>query len=185
MQLLNQLLDADKYVKSDGVMVKRLACILCFLGVVPFAVGVEGNRDQRQNAMAQAAVFWGLVGQNELADSQAELGLTVLGVKNSSDALRHLAMLIRYRMDAGLSESYHCYVANKGKKIVTYLRNIQPAELAAQCYHEFAQFKKGSPHSFEKIDESHICQTVAQIEEKKKLLVAGIRSGARCVDGDF
>ncbi len=79
------------------------ACLLSFTSFSAYAEK-EKTRDQREIEMAESAVFWALVSKDIAADNQAELGLIILGIKNSPSALKHLVKLMRYRIDAGLSE---------------------------------------------------------------------------------
>ena len=90
---------------------KKIIVLACLLGFVSHsAYAEEKTRDQRENEMAESAIFWALVSKDTADDIQAELGLIIIGVKKSTDALKRLVELMRYRMDAGLSEDYVCYV---------------------------------------------------------------------------
>ncbi|MBS0423407.1 MAG: hypothetical protein JSR71_03035 [Proteobacteria bacterium] len=167
-------------------MKKKTIFLVCLLSFVPyFTHAEEKTRDQRENEMAESAIFWTLVSKDAADDIQAELGLIVIGVKNSADALKRLVKLMRYRMDAGLSEDYTCYVLDKGKEVLTYLEGVRPDELVKQCQVEFESRKHQNRQLFEKIQLSDVCYSSIQIKERIQSLVEGIHSGQRCMNGDF
>jgi len=164
----------------------KIIVLMCLLGFASHSTHAEEKtRDRRENEMAESAIFWALVSKDAVDDTQAELGLIIIGVKNSADALEHLVELMRYRMDAGLSEDYTCYVLDKSKKILTYLENVKPDELVKQCQLEFERHKQQSRQFFEKIQSSDVCSSSIQIKERTQSLIDGVRLGQRCVSEDF
>lgn len=160
------------------------ACLLSFISFSAYAEK-EKTRDQREIEMAENAVFWSLVSKDASADNQAELGLIILGIKNSPRALKHLVKLMRYRIDAGLSENYTCYTLDKSKEILAYLKNVTPDELVKQCQLEFEIHKQHNPRLFEKIQPSDICSNQTQIKDRTQFLIEGILSEQHCVTEDF
>ncbi|UJP02944.1 MAG: hypothetical protein LZF85_00305 [Nitrosomonas sp.] len=167
-------------------MKKKTIFLVCLLSFVPyFTHAEEKTRDQRENEMAESAIFWTLASKDAADDIQAELGLIVIGVKNSADALKRLVKLMRYRMDAGLSEDYTCYVLDKGKEVLTYLEGVRPDELVKQCQLEFESRKHQNRQFFEKVQSSNVCSSSMQIKERAQFFVEGILSGQRCANGDF
>lgn len=167
-------------------MKKKIIIWVCVLSFVSYSTyAEEKTRDQRENEMAESAIFWALVSKGAADDIQAELGLIILGIKNSNDALKRLVKLMRYKVDAGLSEDYTCYVLGKSKESLTYLENVKPDELVKQCQLEFEGHKQKNRQSFEKIQSSDVCSSSIQIKERAQFLVEGILSGQRCANEDF
>ncbi|QUL83281.1 hypothetical protein IMO16_00460 [Escherichia coli] len=65
--------------------------------------------------------------------AEAELGLAYMAANDNKEFLTSLCNIMRYKIDAGLSESYTCYLLSKGKIIRPYLKNLNPLQLAADC----------------------------------------------------
>lgn len=160
-----------------------LVCVLSFVSYSTYAE--EKTRDQRENEMAESAIFWALVSKEAAADIQAELSLIILGIKNSANSLKRLVKLMRYRVDAGLSEDYTCYVLDKSKEALTYLESVKPDELVKQCQLEFEEHKQKNRQLFEKIQSGDVCSSAIQIKERTQFLIEGILSGQRCANEDF
>jgi hypothetical protein len=62
--------------------------------------------------------------------AEAELGLAYMAANDNKEFLTSLSNIMRYKIDAGLSESYTCYLLSKGKIIRPYLKNLNPLQLA-------------------------------------------------------
>lgn len=156
-----------RYLKCDEVKMKKIIILVCLLGFASHsAYAEEKTRDQRENETAESAIFWTLVSKDAADDIQAELGLIIIGVKNSADALKRLVELMRYRMDAGLSEDYMCYVLDKSKEALTYLESVKPDRLVKQCQLEFELHKQHNRQLFEKIHSNDVCSNSMQIKER-------------------
>ncbi|NHR23004.1 hypothetical protein HA159_19430 [Escherichia coli] len=96
--------------------------------------------------MADKAILWALISASNKEGrkacslsyfackaAEAELGLAYMAANDNKEFLTSLSNIMRYKIDAGLSESYTCYLLSKGKIIKPYLKNLNPLQLAADC----------------------------------------------------
>ena len=96
--------------------------------------------------MADKAILWALISASTKEGrkacslsyfackaAEAELGLAYMAANDNKEFLTSLSNIMRYKIDAGLSESYTCYLLSKGKIIRPYLKNLNPLQLAADC----------------------------------------------------
>ncbi|WP_322048817.1 Imm57 family immunity protein [Paraburkholderia sp. J67] len=158
----------------------------------------EPNRDEREIAMAESALFWSRVATvseygrracetNELAcsDDRAELGLALIGGKKSIASIHALVFASRYRMDGALSENYVCYILSKGRIIYSELKFMNTTNLEKKCLSEFDARKKSNQRLFDGVPSNQICSSSKEISELRTALIQGLESGERCNDGDF
>ncbi|AXI03046.1 Imm57 family immunity protein [Aquirhabdus parva] len=102
------------------------------------------DRESREIQMAESAVLLSIMiptneeGRLYLDNtaSAGELGLALIAAKNSKASLNSLAKLLRYRLDGSLAEDYHCFIPKKGKRVIKYLKQINPTKLETQCLGE-------------------------------------------------
>lgn len=93
--------------------------------------------------MADKAILWALISASTKEErkacslsyfackaAEAELGLAYMAANDNKEFLTSLSNIMRYKIDAGLSESYTCYLLSKGRP---YLKNLNPLQLAADC----------------------------------------------------
>ncbi|HDD9199176.1 TPA: hypothetical protein PBQ08_004362, partial [Escherichia coli] len=96
--------------------------------------------------MADKAILWALISASTKEGrkacslsyfackaAEAEPGLAYMAANDNKEFLTSLSNIMRYKIDAGLSESYTCYLLSKGKIIRPYLKNLNPLQLAADC----------------------------------------------------
>ncbi|EFN8797634.1 hypothetical protein D7D82_25300 [Escherichia coli] len=96
--------------------------------------------------MADKAILWALISASTKEGrkacslsyfackaAEAELGLAYMAANDNKEFLTSLSNIMRYKIDAGPSESYTCYLLSKGKIIRPYLKNLNPLQLAADC----------------------------------------------------
>lgn len=95
--------------------------------------------------MADKAILWALISASTkegrkacslsyFACKAAETGSDWhMAANDNKEFLTSLSNIMRYKIDAGLSESYTCYLLSKGKIIRPYLKNLNPLQLAADC----------------------------------------------------
>lgn len=177
---------------------KGKATALLLALVSAFAMADDETREMREIKMADDAVFWALVAsvseegrvacsQNALAcsDDRGELGLAMLGGKKSPEALKAFASMLRYRLDASLSEDFTCYALGKGRSMSRELIGIKPSELRADCEQKFKKAEIASPGLLRNVDVNSICSTEARIREASNALTDGVKHGKRCALGDF
>ncbi|WP_249436941.1 Imm57 family immunity protein, partial [Escherichia coli] len=79
-----------------------------------------------------------------------------------------LSNIMRYKIDAGLSESYTCYLLSKGKIIRPYLKNLNPLQLAADC--------------IETINSVNICSDDKNIKLRVNSTIMAIDDSIKCID---
>ncbi|HBA7153110.1 TPA: hypothetical protein RPQ18_004740, partial [Escherichia coli] len=77
--------------------------------------------------MADKAILWALISASTKEGrkacslsyfackaAEAELGLAYMTANDNKEFLTSLSNIMRYKIDAGLSESYTCYLLSKG-----------------------------------------------------------------------
>jgi hypothetical protein len=172
------------------------ALLLAFASTLSMAD--DESREVREIKMADDAVFWALVtsaseegrdacSRNALAcsDDRAELGLTVLAGKESPKSLKAFTSMVRYTLDAGLSEDFTCYALDKGRSMSRQLVDIKPSDLRADCEQRFKNAEAASPRLLRGVDVNSICSTEARIRQKISALADALNRGETCALGDF
>ena len=122
----------------------RLLTIVLFFSISANAVTV--NQFQRELDLADKAILWALISAStqegrkacslsyfSCKAAEAELGLAYMAANDNKAFLTSLSRIMMYKIDAGLSESYTCYLLSKGKIIRPYLKNLNPHQLVADC----------------------------------------------------
>ncbi|HFS3073841.1 TPA: Imm57 family immunity protein, partial [Escherichia coli] len=120
----------------------RLLTIVLFFSISANAVTV--NQFQRELDLADKAILWSLISAStqegrkacslsyfSCKAAEAELGLAYMAANDNKAFLTSLSRIMMYKIDAGLSESYTCYLLSKGKIIRPYLKNLNPHQLVA------------------------------------------------------
>lgn len=166
-----------------------------FIVVLAATSGAADPRDQREVKLAEYAVFaaFAFGGESDRSandaclnccTASAELGVILLGSKNSPKALTALVALLRLPLDASLAEMHACFVLAKGKRILRPLRAVVPADLAQRCAEELSTADGTEPRlSGRTID--RVCARPADIEARRKELVDAILNGRKCPPEDF
>ncbi|WP_338523646.1 Imm57 family immunity protein [Pseudomonas batumici] len=175
---------------------KAVTLLLTFFSA--FAMAENESREMREIKMADDAVFWALVAsvseegriacsQNALACSgdRAELGLALLGGRKSPESLKAFASMLKYKLDAGLSEDFMCYALGKGHNMSRELTRIKPDELRSDCEQKLKKAEAASPSLLRGVDVNSICSTDVSIREISGALADGVKHSKRCSPGDF
>lgn len=159
----------------------------------------QNDRSSRELSMAENAIFSSLLvassrngrylcSQTPLAcigPNGAELGLALVASKNSDASLKSLASILRYRIDAAISEDYSCYTLEKGKLMAAALRDLKADQLAMKCKDELIHAKTVHKELFGDVDSQAVCAEQTAISERAKSLIDAIESGRKCDNGDF
>lgn len=175
--------------------------ITLFLVLIAFAAiaGEANQREKRETTMSEQAVLSALVTANHstgkylctqhpitcLGPNSAELGLALIASRDTKTSLSSLASLVRYRMDAGLSEGYTCYVLSKGRKITRYLSELNSNTLQSACRGEFARIGKTAGGLLDAVEPTTVCSNSNQIKERVQSLIDAIVSGRQCSPEDY
>jgi hypothetical protein len=180
------------------MVIRKKVAMLLLIFIPYFAMADEESREIRELKMADSAVFWALVAsvseegqaacsQNELACSvdRAELGLALLGGKKSYDSFKALASMLKYRLDAGLGESFACYVLEKGRSISWELARTKPSNLRADCEQKIKEAMATDPNLLRGVNTNSICSTEAEIHERLNDLVDALKHARKCAPDDF
>lgn len=182
----------------------KLGLILCAIlagscfAQQPAGVSTLETREVRELRMAEQSILASLsVGtspkgrylctDNELAclgGDKAELGLALIGARNTSASLKSLAGVMRFSLDGSLGEDYPCYVLGKGRSVRPYLASLKPAELETQCRSEFEHLAK-TTKSLEGVKPESICADAQSIKNRTQDLLQAIDKGKKCSVGDF
>ena len=153
-------------------------------------IPTTSSRENSEVKMAESAILASVMvpandeGQlylNNIAFS-GDLGLALIAARNSKISLNSLANLLRYRLDGSLAEDYHCYVPEKGKHLIIYLKQINPDKLEKQCIGEVLKLVEANPSLFSDKSETK-CTSKAEIKKQVKELIASINT--RCNPEDF
>lgn len=120
----------------------------------------------------------------ELGPDKAELGLALIGARNSSVSQVSLARLMRYQMDGALSEDYTCYVLGKGKNFIRTLQNINAKKLNMACRAEVQNLIVGIG-ALTNFDADLICKNEGKIQKDIVEYAKELKKGAKCDPEDF
>lgn len=115
---------------------------------------------------------------------KGEIALALIGAQRNRASSAALAAMLRFRLDAGLYESYQCYVLRDGQSLRGYLIALKPVELQDECHLELDKLIQGKK-SFEGLDQSSVCRDPASIRAEARALVEAIDHGRKCSSQDF
>ena len=175
---------------SSGVLAVIVLQLLC--------VGVRAEAlEEREIAMAQHAILASLATSAKLGSAQRcvkeeyacaiadpiDLSVSLLASKNSGNAMQALARLLRYELDAGLSEDYTCRVLDKGARIKPFLSRLDAQKLRADCEAELTTLVSRNSKLFSGIGAKGICATETSIEQRKKDLLKAVNAKRKCENG--
>ena len=171
------------YQGREEIMIKGGWLLLSILAT--FVAKADSIEHQRQTLeFAERSIIIGLTRHTSSAD--AELGLIIVGEGNSQQSLQFLAQLMRWKIDAGLSETYSCYLLDKGKAILPFLESIRPAALRQKCSEDVSKMKAMQPSSvFFTLEPDQICASVENIAWRKSSTIDGVHNGALCEEDDW
>lgn len=170
--------------------------VFLFLVVMPLShAGDVDNlsREARELLMGEQAILSSLLRAKanvprspimDLGPDKAELGLALIGARNSSASQVSLARLMRYQMDGALSEDYTCYVLGKGKSFIRILQNINSKNLDVVCRAEVRNLTV-SLATFTDFNADLICKNGRQIQKDILEYAKELKKGTRCDPEDF
>lgn len=110
---------------------------------------------------------------------QAELGMAVIGGSKSKDAPLALVNLVRYRLDAGLSTEFNCYVSYRGKSLAATISSVNSNKLHAQCVEELDSLKRRARGKYDASDKL-ICRSPTDITAAVSSLKSVAQSAPSC-----
>lgn len=93
---------------------------------------------------------------------KAELGLSLIGGSRSSRAPRALVGLARFKMDAGLSSDFKCYIGYRGSAVTQWMNSTDTSALSDQCHKELVDLKRRARAVYD-VDASEICRTPQEL----------------------
>lgn len=178
-------------------MIRAIATIVLIFLTIQSPAMAE-NHEQRVIKMANDSIFWALVvaksRSGKLAcfntplacsDDRGELGLALLAMNNSNASLASLIEIMRFNIDASLSEDFDCYVINKGKRVLAYLEKIKPINLVKQCNDSIFRAQLSNSILMVGISSADICSTIETIAKKRDSMISMITLGKRCSNEHF
>ena len=172
-------------VHGKWFAVVGMALILT-VGTLPAAGPQKDGIETEDLKLAEEAVVVSMaVSSAELHGNQGlegpgpnpfDLGMAVIGARNTPTSLRALAGLVRFRFDGAYSEDYDSYVMAKGKSFKRVLRSLNPEQLHEQCLHEFANLQKDKSYAkaIQGAREDDVCETAGTIKERVKEFVSSL-----------
>lgn len=154
------------------------------------------SRDERENMVAEKTIIGSLFREHSqkirnrcaqvdkacAISNHAELGLSVIGVKNTHHSLKSLASLVKINMDGALSTDYTCYVLQKGESMLTYFDDLDIDSMMNQCKISVEKFNR---YYDEAIRPESLCSDSEKIRRKIAELKEAILNGRVCPPGDF
>ena len=181
------------------IKVKTCAVKILVLLFLPFSFAYSANtpsRDERENMIAEMAIIESLYKQHSKVAKdlcsqapltcegveKAELGMALIGVKNTLASMKNLAELVKYKMDGGLSTDYMCYVLQKKKAILTYVDKIDFNVIQNTC-HEKVQ-KMNNVYR-EDVGYSLVCRSQDQMQQTVEEIKGALMEGKVCDSEDF
>lgn len=176
----------------------RKCLVTLFVALIAFSA-IAGELEQREIIMSEQAVLSALVTASHregkylctqhpiacLGPNSSELGLALIASRDTKSSLSSLASLVRYRMDAGLSEGYTCYVLSKGRKITDYLSGLNTNALQNTCKDELVRMGKAARGLIDGVEITTICSNANQINERVQSLIEAIAAGRQCSPEDY
>lgn len=170
----------------------RLLTIVLFFSISANAVTV--NQFQRELDLADKAILWALISAStqegrkacslsyfSCKAAEAELGLAYMAANDNKAFLTSLSRIMMYKIDAGLSESYTCYLLSKGKIIRPYLKNLNPHQLVADCIETVYKIKDKNKKIID-IDSVNICNDNKNINWRVNSTIVAIDDSIKCID---
>jgi Immunity protein 57 len=166
-------------------IVFHIVCMIPAIGW-PQPGSTTETREQREIKLAESSILGSLlaVQPGDLGGTQAELGLALVGARQTRTSLSALVGLLRYRFDGSLSEDYRCYVFNSGRLIRPYLLAVRPVLLEHRCRQEVAEVVSGGVPAPARPVET-VCSDVDTIRTNIRELMRGIDKHVRCGPEDF
>lgn len=156
------------------------------------------GREAREIAMADAAVFWAIASAASksgraacsntplaCSDDRGELGLALLGEKNSSNSNQAFIGLLKYRLDASLSENYTCYALKKGRRLMHQLTSAEPAKLYSDCSAIVKNLSTTNREILGNTSRDSICSKESNMANTLKNLKTMISKNKKCQHQDF
>ncbi|MGT6107174.1 Imm57 family immunity protein [Escherichia coli] len=170
----------------------RLLTIVLFFSISANAVTV--NQFQRELDLADKEILWALISAStqegrkacsfsyfSCKAAEAELGLAYMAANDNKAFLTSLSRIMMYKIDAGLSESYTCYLLSKGKIIRPYLKNLNPHQLVADCIETVNKIKDKNRKIID-IDSVNICNDNKNINWRVNSTIVAIDDSIKCID---
>nr|WP_323621922.1 Imm57 family immunity protein [Escherichia coli] len=158
------------------------------------ASAVTARQFQRELDLADKAILWALISASTKEGrkacslsyfackaAEAELGLAYMAANDNKEFLTSLSNIMRYKIDAGLSESYTCYLLSKGKIIRPYLKNLNPLQLAADCIETVNKIKDKNKKIID-INSVNIGSDDKNIKLKFIILIMPFDDSIKCID---
>ena len=120
-----------------------------------------------------------------LGGDQGELALALISSKKSYSAVLRLSKLLRYRLDAGLSEDFQCHLLSKGKAIEDTLAKLRSEDLHKQCIGEVEKIILRNRGKFDGFDVNAVCSSSIEIAKRVDELRIAIKNDTQCEAEDF
>jgi hypothetical protein len=183
------------------IKLKRYPPAVLLVGVILVTTSKSqpNSRQQRELRMANQAILASLsvsrspagkklCVENKLAcvgPDKAELGLTLIGARNTKESRLALTELLGYRLDGSVAEDYRCYVLKPGPAMKPQLIDASPEQLSKRCTAELQTLIRSRSESFKGLDENAVCADPESIRLKLKELIEAVNKGLKCNAEDF
>lgn len=176
----------------------KLLQALCFTIISFGALADDIGKEGREIQMADQAVFWSIIAgaskqaraecsRNILScsDDRGDLGLALLAEKRSLISREALVSLVSYKLDAGLSEGFNCYILEKGQAAIGDLKRVESKKLRESCERKLAKAMLAAPGLLHNVHGDDVCSTEEVVREKIETLMRSIKLNKKCAGEDF
>lgn len=185
--------------------IARWTCILAALAIHQTHAVEEGgpiktqSREQRVIKLARQAILMQLLVQRAstrqplcerdryacLGPNGAELGLALLGSQTDEASESALIDVLRFRIDAGLSEDHFCYLLQHGTRLDERLSASIPSKMRAACEQEVAAAIGRHKQLLGHVRIDQICTTEGDITARIAEVREALGRRAQCDEQGF
>jgi hypothetical protein len=171
---------------------------LCWSVLATVNAEADPSREDREISMAKDEVFFSLIltlgssntdsnvnGFYDFRSSAAEMGLALIASKNSNLGNKTLLTLLQFRMDGELSEDFDCYAMQKGKRLLSQIKDLNAAQLVGSCQASVRDTVEKNSKYFDLEKSYRVCSSNSEIIAKMAELKSAINKNRKCSSGDF
>lgn len=113
---------------------------------------------------------------------QGELGLALIASNHDSRGNLALVSLVRFKLDGGLGEDLHCYIAERGDRIFSAVKSIDPLGISGQCVREIRML---APLNNEPGVGTRVCRTADEVQAERDGMLNLLKAKRKCGLSDF
>lgn len=151
------------------------------------------SREQRELEMATKVINSSLVvdlrdvtsDTGEFKSSAVELALALIAARDDGPSFKALLSLLAYRLDGGLSEDFHCYVLDKGKRIIQEMKKLDVARAIDGCRSNVKSAALYAGEHDVTATQDRACRSAQDVSAAIKMYEQEIANSKKCDSADF